>query len=153
MLSAVYLDAGPLGLVTQRSGVPLADACRQWVDELTNGGVKIYVPEIADYEVRRELIRSGKTAGLARLDAFIGADRSRFVPISSRAMSRAAVLWAEARNRGVPTADARSLDADVILAAQVLTSNISLSAVVISTINVRHIARYVPCELWSNIHP
>jgi hypothetical protein len=36
---------------------------------LASRGVDIVIPEIADYEVRRELLRAGKDRGLARLDA------------------------------------------------------------------------------------
>ena len=38
------------------------------VESLLLSGYQIIVPEIADYEVRRELLRAGKTRGLARLD-------------------------------------------------------------------------------------
>lgn len=151
MLTAVFLDTGPLGLVTQRRGVPDADACRQWVDALTNMGVLVIVPEIADYEMRRELIRSTKTHGLARLDAFNTAAVNRFAPITSTAMRCAADLWADARNRGIATADARALDGDVILAAQALTAGFAVPDIVVATTNVRHISRYVNCALWSII--
>jgi hypothetical protein len=65
----VALDASPLSLLTQRLGVAEADACRAWAEALISAGVDVVVPAIADYEVRRELLRAGKTAGVARLDA------------------------------------------------------------------------------------
>jgi hypothetical protein len=55
----------------------------------------VIVPEIADYEVRRELLRAKKERGLARLDAL--ASRLKYLPITTAAMRQAAVFWAEAR--------------------------------------------------------
>ena len=37
------------------------------------------VPAVADYEVRRELIRAGKVAAIARLDEFIQAMPDRYL--------------------------------------------------------------------------
>jgi predicted nucleic acid-binding protein len=151
MLEAVFLDSGPLGLVTQRRGIPHVDACRRWVDLLIKAGVRVMVPEVADFEIRRELLRSGKAQGIGRLDAFNTAAVDRFLPITSTAMRRAAELWADARNRGIPTADARALDADVVLAAQSLTAGFAPSDIVVASVNVRHISRYVRCERWTDI--
>jgi predicted nucleic acid-binding protein len=153
MPRAVVLDTGPLGLVTQRRGVPEADACRQWVTTLARAGVSVLVPEVADYELRRELLRAGKSPGIARLDAFNMASAGRYLPITTTAMRLAAELWARARNTGLPTADARALDADVILAAQVLTTGLAPSDVVVASVNVRHIARFVASDVWSRILP
>jgi hypothetical protein len=66
---AVVLDTGPLGMVTHRGGVPEVDACKRWLLALAERGVRIGILEIADYEVRRELIRAGKVRGIERLDA------------------------------------------------------------------------------------
>jgi predicted nucleic acid-binding protein len=60
-----------LGLVSQRRGHPPGDRCRAWLDALRLAGVRIVVPEIADYEVRRELLRVNARAGLQRLDALV----------------------------------------------------------------------------------
>ena len=49
----VVLDAGPLGLVSK----PDVGRCNAWLRMLDISGARIVVPEIADYEVRRELIR------------------------------------------------------------------------------------------------
>ncbi len=66
-LVAVILDSSPLGLITQKSGKsPDGDACRAWMENAH--GVRIYVPEVADYEVRRELIRAQKHGSIVRLD-------------------------------------------------------------------------------------
>jgi len=55
----------------------------------------VVIPEIADYEVRRELLRAERTKGLARLDGLKGV--LAFVPITTPAMLLAAEFWAAAR--------------------------------------------------------
>jgi hypothetical protein len=67
--SAVLLDSGPLGLVTNPNNNPQAIACRAWLASLRAAGRQVVVPEITDYEVRRELIRIQSHSGLANLDA------------------------------------------------------------------------------------
>lgn len=74
------------------------------------------VPEIADHEVRRELLRAKRTKGVKRLDEL--KSRIGYLTITTDAMLRAAEFWAQARQMGYPTADDKALDADVILAAQ-----------------------------------
>jgi hypothetical protein len=69
MTRAVLLDSGPLGLVTAPSRRPDARAGAAWLAGLKAGGNRIILPEIADYEVRRELLRAGKAASVRRLDA------------------------------------------------------------------------------------
>ena len=110
-------------------------------------GAAVLVPEIADYEVRRELIRAYRAAGLARLDAFI--EQVEFLPIETAAMRRAAAFWAEARREGRPTAPDPALDADVILAAQAATLN--RTEVIVATTNPKHLSRYVTAALWTDI--
>jgi predicted nucleic acid-binding protein len=120
---------------------------------LGTAGVVVIVPEIADYEIRRELIRAGKTAGVDRLNGFIGALQGRYLPITTPAIRLAADLWARSRNAGLTTADARALDADVILAAQALEAGWHESDFVVASVNVRHISRFVPCRSWTEIAP
>ena len=147
MSRTILLDSGPLGLVTNPGASPLAAACGRWVVDMIGSGSSVAVPEIADYEVRRELIRARRTAGIARLDAFIG--QVEFLPIETAAMRRAASFWAEARQQGRPTAPDPALDADVILAAQAAT--LERTDVIIATTNPKHLARYVAAELWTDI--
>jgi hypothetical protein len=91
-----------------------AEQCQLWLTRLLAGGHHAAVPEIADYEVRRELLRIGSAAGIARLDAL--AIRVGYLPLTTAAMRKAAELWAQARQQGRPTADPHALDGDVILA-------------------------------------
>lgn len=151
MIQVIFLDTGPLGLVTHRKGVPGADACRRWVADCLDAGARVVVPAIADYEVRRELRRAAKSPGLLRLDTFNAAEPDRYLPLSDAALKLAATLWAEARQKGLPTADPRELDGDVILAAQALTFGAPPEEIVIATTNVGHLARFVTAETWTNI--
>lgn len=41
--------------------------CREWMRALIARGVWICLPEIIDYEIRRELLRANKVQGLSRL--------------------------------------------------------------------------------------
>jgi|SRR5579871_683047 len=152
MLQAVFLDSGPLGLVTQRPGKSTeADDCRLWMETLLTNGVRVYIPEVADYEVRRELIRAGKTSGVTRLNVL--KSLARYLPITTDAMLLAADLWAQARKAGVPTADARALDADVVLVAQALTAGLPPAEIIVASVNVRHLSRFIASDVWQNIHP
>lgn len=151
MSRAVFLDSGPLSLIVQRRGVPVADACRSWLLSGLSKGSQFHVAEIVDYELRRELIRAGKTAAVARLDAFILAAPGRYVPLTTNAMRQAARLWAEVRQRGLPTSDPRDLDVDVILAAQALGIGAGPGDMIVATTNPGHLTRFVAADLWTNI--
>ncbi len=143
----VLLDAGPLGLVTNPKLSPQSMACNQWLQSLLLDGVHILVPEIADYEVRRELLRAGKMKGVQRLDDLI--EIVGYLPLTTAVMRDAAELWAQVRQSGLPTADRHALDGDVILAAQ--ARSIPADDVVVATTNVGHLARLVDAALWTDI--
>lgn len=151
-LMAVILDSSPLGLVTQKTGKsPEGDACRIWIETLLLNGVKVYVPEVCDYEVRRELIRANKPSGIVRLNQL--KQIARYLPLTTDVMLHAAELWAQARNAGVVTADIHALDGDVIAAAQALSLGFSASEYVVATSNIKHISRFASAGLWTNINP
>jgi predicted nucleic acid-binding protein len=145
---AVVLDSTPLGILCHPRSPPHVAACRQWLADLCTAGRRVIVAEIADYEVRRELIRMSGFVALANLDGY--GLQLEYLPITTAAMRRAAELWAQARNLGVPTAPDPALDGDVIVAAQALTLNVS---VIVATGNPGHLSRFVPADLWSNITP
>lgn len=147
----IVLDSTPLGLIVQRRGLKLADECRDWVSAHVASGRRVLVPEIVDYEIRRELLRIGKTSALAALESFLDAVPGRLLPLHSDALRLAADLWAKARQQGIPTADRHALDVDVILAAQVLAHGFQPADFVVATSNVTHLARLVPAEQWSSI--
>ncbi len=145
----VFLDAGPLGLLSNALGRPEADRCRRWVKDLTAAGVRVFVPEIADYEVRRELIRAAKAAGLRRLDQVKAT--LEFAPINPDVMLKAAELWADARKAGRPTAAPDALDGDCILAATALLAAGPGDSPTVATGNVGHLARFLDARPWGQI--
>ena len=148
MTLAVLLDSAPLGLLTAPPRRPQTLACSQWLAGLIAAGVRIVVPEITDYELRRELLRTAHAASIRRLDAL--AQATEYLPLTTAAMRKAAELWALARQQGQPTAGDNTIDADMILAAQALTLG---APAVVATTNVGHLARFVSAELWQNVHP
>jgi predicted nucleic acid-binding protein len=151
MARTIVLDSAPLGLIAHRPGMPAADRCRAWVLNHVAAGSRVCVPEIIDYELRRELVRSGNSRAIAQLDAFYATAADRYLPLTTGALRRAAQLWADLRNAGLPTAHAHDLDIDVILAAQALELGIPVQDFVIATTNVNHLGRLVPAAEWHNI--
>ena len=147
MSRIVFLDSGPLGIVINpKADSPLSQEGKVWLQSLPLKGYIVMLPEIADYEVRRELIRVGKTAGIERLDQL--KSQIPYRPLTTEVMLLAAQLWADARNRGKPTADRNALDGDVILAAQAILEVNAGNEVVIATTNVRHLSQFVDAREW-----
>lgn len=145
----IVLDAGILGLITNPKLSPESVACTSWLQIHLIAGSRIIIPEITDYEVRRELLRANKTKGITRLDNL--AQMIEYLPIKTVAMRQAAQLWAQARQQGQPTAGDKTIDSDMILVAQTIT--LEVEGVVIATTNVRHLSRFVAAELWKDITP
>jgi predicted nucleic acid-binding protein len=148
----ILLDSTPLGLLTKPIRNASVVAVSQWIASCLGSGHSIYVPEVIDYELRRELLRAGKSHSVTLLDS--AKTRLRYLPITTSTMLLAADLWAQSRNSGTPTGNPLKLDIDVILAAQAL--NLSVPAdenVIIATENVGHLSRFVAADLWSNINP
>lgn len=145
----VLLDAGPLGMITNPKSSSDTEACKNWLANLVYQGIEVVIPEIADYEVRRELLRAGKDGGLGRLDALKA--MLRYAPITTAVMLKAAEFWATARRTGRQSADDASLDADMILAAQAGALVRDGDETVIATTNVRHLALFSSARMWREI--
>ena len=145
----ILLDSTPLGIISNPANTPEVIAITNWAAACLSAGHKIYIPEVIDYEVRRELIRAGKTPGIAKLNRL--ESTLRYVPLTTPAMLLAAELWAQTRNRGLATGDPKKLDIDMILVAQALALGIPAAELVIATTNVRHLGRFLPADLWANI--
>lgn len=118
-------------------------ALAEWfAEKVRSRNDDFFVPEIADYELRRGLIKliAQKQASAKALDHLDSLSKAlEFVPITTAIMRRAAELWAKARIAGHVTAPEKSLDGDVILASQVIEV-----AGTVWTANERHLRFFVP---------
>lgn len=148
MAKFLVLDSTPLSDLTGDPGTPRTTTARNKL-AIATGEAVIVVPEIADYEVRRELIRRGASRGIKRLDDL----RNRYVydPLTTEILRQAAVFWAALRREGRPTADPQALDADVILAAQAVLLCSPGDRVAVVTSNARHLGRIVEIRDWASL--
>ena len=149
---SIVLDATVLSQLCVPRRNPALVSWFESLLRLDEGAVSVVVPEIADYEVRRGLLelalREGRTEtkAIQRLDAIQGL--CRYLPLDTSTMQRAALLWAQARRRGRPTAPPLGLDADAILAAQAQ----AVGGTII-TDNIRHLEQFGPAKRWQDIDP
>ena len=146
----VLLDSGSLGLATNPRVIAAAEEGSRWLDRLIASDHVVAIPEIVDYELRRELLRARKNKALSILDAL--ESQLVFLPLSTPVMRQAAEFWVVARQRGMPTAADVALDIDEILAAQaVLVQQEWEQEAVIATTNVRHLARFATAREWRDV--
>ena len=149
MSMIILLDAGPLGLITNPRASQETRECNQWLEALASKGVQVKIPEIADFEVRRELLRADKFKGIERLNAL--QKYLDYIPLTTQTMLKAAQFWAQVRKQGMPTADNKALDGDVILAAQATLIQDEGQEVIIATTNVGHLSRMAQAKTWREI--
>lgn len=145
MTLLIALDAGPLGQLAHPDPDRYPDLNR-WFDWHNSSGNTFLIPEITDYEVRRNLILEARTRSLLRLDKLT--TDVRYVPIDTATMRLAARYWAQSRRTGRSVGDPKELNADVILAAQA-----TLAKAVVATDNISHLAQFVEARPWSAIKP
>ena len=148
----IVLDSGPLSNASRPLGHFIGDRCRAWIRGLAAKGDNFVIPELADYEVRRELTRQGAHAALARLDSLVSTGFV-YAPVTTDAWRRAAAFWAIVRNLGLGTASPDALDGDAILAGQAAVLGLPGDPVVIATTNVGHLGRFpgIDARLWNLI--
>ena len=150
----IVLDTFPLSSVTKlpTNKITLSDQCRKWVNDCEAAGHRMVVPAVSYYEVLRELELNQAKIQIEILKNFCF-NSNRFLLLTTEHLEKASKLWAEARRFGYATADPKSLDCDVILAAQALSLGSSAPDLIVATTNPSHISRYVSSDLWANIHP
>ena len=151
----VLIDSSVLGILANPNKLGEAKECEEWLYKLLSKGVYVITSDLCDYEVRRGLVLAAKkNPNINRLEELDELqDIISFLPVNSAVFREAAILWAEARSRGLPTADEKSLDADMILCAQwkSLAKEFSGRYIVIATINVKHLSRFSEANLWREI--
>lgn len=147
----ILLDAGPLGLACRPPEERPAAECRGWLAGMAGSGAEVAVPIIADYEVRRELLRLGAAGQIRALDAL--GDRYGVLAVTPEAWGRAAGFWALLRRAGRPTADPHALDADALLAGIAATVGGPGDEVVVATTNAGHLGRFpgVDARDWRSL--
>jgi hypothetical protein len=96
--AAVLLNSGPLGILVNPGNRPHVVACHAWLSALQAAGRRVLLPEIADYEVRRVLIRIQSQTALSNLDLL--ASQLEYLPLhcdssrpSARLTSPQAARW------------------------------------------------------------
>lgn len=145
----ILRDSGPLGLVTNPRNTPETSACGHWIQAMVARGRRVLVPEVTNYEARRELLRAGRAAGIRILDELKA--RIGYEPIRTETMVLGAEYWASARRRGRPTACDDSLDADMILVAQAGLLQSATIEVIIASDNIRHLSLFADARPWQEI--
>jgi hypothetical protein len=120
----ILLDSSPLALASTPARSADAVAITNWMMSCLAVGNKIYIPEVIDYELRRELLRAGKINSVKKLDGLKAI--LRFLPISNPTM---------------------------LLAAQALTLSVPANELIIATSNIGHLSRFTAADFWSNIKP
>ncbi len=145
----ILLDSAPLGMVTNPKTTAENESCRLWLKNLLSQDAEVIIPEITDYEVRRELLRARKFNGIKRLDSL--KSTLKYLPIDTATMLKAAEFWSEARQMGRPTADNKALDGDMILAAQAALLKDADNQVIVATTNVKHLSLFVDAREWKSI--
>ena len=85
MADYVVLDSGPLGLASRNRNHSRAAPFHFWMNALLVRGADFVVPEITDYELRRELTRIGANTSILRLDGLVTTGGLIYAPITAGA--------------------------------------------------------------------
>ncbi len=141
MTRPIILDTGPLGMIAHPR--PNKDIAA-WFQQVLEAGNTVIIPEIADYELRRNLLVEELDESIRRLDELKKV--LTYLPLTTQVMLRAAELWAFARKRGQLSADPKELNGDVILAAQA-----EQAEAIIATNNIGHLSLFVEAKNWKEI--
>jgi predicted nucleic acid-binding protein len=149
MTKIILLDSTPVGLITNPKSTSLAIECQQWLQSLFNREYHVILPEIIDYEIRRELLRANRLKGIRRLNLL--KSELIYLPITTEVMLKAAELWAQVRQQGKPTADNKALDGDVILAAQATLIGSDEHPSIVAMSNAKHLSLFVDAKNWQDI--
>lgn len=144
----IVLDAGPLSAILYAKR---GSAIETWYNDHLAAGTKFVIPEVADYEVRRLLVKRKAVARIARLDELI--KTVYYHPISTSVMHHAADAWAACRLRGQPfTVDDR-FDGDAVFVGHVRVLEAAGTQVLVATHDVADLSPWVDAYEWQDIEP
>jgi hypothetical protein len=146
----VLLDESPLAAITHPSSKGDAGVAKTWYAELRAAGITVRVPQIADYELRRQLILKNFLSSIALLNQVIR-QTGGLVPIKEKTFQHAAKLWAQRRKNNEAARDDKSLDGDMILCAQAWSLTRPRQKVIVASSNIKHLKSFVECDEWKNI--
>jgi predicted nucleic acid-binding protein len=156
----VFFDTCTLGVLVNPNNTPKTREIRLWMKSHLEKGVGFRVPEIADYELRRNLIfETLRAANSPSIKSIQNLDNLKitigYVPLSTDTILTASAMWAAAKKGNYSTAHKFKLDGDVILAAQAIVESAATEKIIIATRNVRHLSQYstvtVEAREWKNI--
>lgn len=152
----IFIDTGVLGLIVSPNDKQEVRNCQNWLYQLIARGIYVVSSEICDYELRRSLILESFTTdnklSLDNLNAITSL--IDLLPVSTAVLHQAAELWAQARRQGTPTADAKNIDADMIIASscQLLQAQYPGQDLIVATTNVKHINQFIAARRWEEIN-
>lgn len=154
MARPILLDSGPLGLIARAPSKPSVVRCLAWAVTVQSTGAVLVIPDIAYYEVRRELLRIRAVGSLRRLDhAITWGSGFKHLLLTTDALTKASEFWAHVRQKGMPTSSPDALDADAILAGQAALAGQPGDTVTIATTNLAHLNRFhgIDAQIWDQI--
>ena len=154
MARLILLDSGPLGLIVRVHQAASRSLCQVAEGHFGNRTRPVIIPEIAHYEVRRELFRIRAVGSLRRLEYYLDPSGGlRHLTLTTDAIIKAAEFWAFLRQSGIPTASLDALDADAILAGQAVPAGQPGDIVTIATTNLAHLNRFpgIDAQIWDQI--
>ncbi len=154
MARLIVLDSGPLGMIVRAPSKPHIVRCLTWLKTIQATGAVVIIPDIAHYEVRRELLRIRAVGSLRRLDyALDPSSGFEHLLLTADAIIKAAEFWAVLRQSGLPTSSPDALDADPILAGQAALASQAGDTVTVDTTNLTHLNRFpgIDAQLWDQI--
>ena len=151
----VFIDSSVLGILANPNKISESSKCREWLYKLLAQGIYICSSIICDFEVRRGLIleyqKKPYLTSIQNLDQL--AEIIAFLPITSELLKQASILWASACTQGIPTAEQKSLDIDIIICShwQQLKEEFPGCYIVIATTNIKHLSRFAEAKTWREI--
>lgn len=152
MSRVAVIDSGPLGEIIKRH--PSADTIR-WIEFINENKIALRIPEIIDYETRRELILQGLKGNIESYKSISNLTKyrqtNRLIPLEpSITLTDACELWADLRFNSQPTADRKNIDVDVILVTQALSMKKDFDEIIIVTGNLSDLRRFshLGIKIW-----